>query len=181
MCIASWIPNTHSEYVILTFHYNSGFWNAPQCYVEGSYSASVLPSHLYIASVVKLIPPLWEIVESCGRQNFSLKLLHATHSVFPFSLWTGSGTEVVLSSGDSRWQKTLDDPTRNGFWNNKLNPLNPELNPICYLLVLLGAHHFLHVSRIRVKLLNFRLLKLYIYGAPILDVSRSHTTTHHSR
>jgi hypothetical protein len=31
------------------------------------------------------------------------------------------------------------------------NPLKPELNPICYLLALLGAHHFLHVSRIRVK------------------------------
>jgi len=36
-----------------------------------------------------------------------------------------------------------------------INPLNPELNPICYLLALLGAHHFLHVSRIRVKLLTF--------------------------
>ena len=34
------------------------------------------------------------------------------------------------------------------------NSLNPELNPICYLLALLGAHHFLHVSRIRVKLLT---------------------------
>ena len=55
-----------------------------------------------------------------------------------------------------------------------INPLNPELNPICYLLALLGAHHFLHVSRIRVKLLTFRLLMSYIYGAPILDVSRSH-------
>jgi len=33
----------------------------------------------------------------------------------------------------------------------EFNPLNPELNPICYLLALLGAHHFLHVSRIRVK------------------------------
>ena len=64
---------------------------------------------------------------------------------------------------------------------NRINPLNPELNPICYLLALLGAHHFLHVSRIRVKLLNFRLLMSYIYGAPILDVSRSHTTTQHSR
>ena len=61
------------------------------------------------------------------------------------------------------------------------NPLNPELNPICYLLALLGAHHFLHVSRIRAKLLTFRLLMSYIYGAPILDVSRSHTTTQHSR
>jgi len=44
-----------------------------------------------------------------------------------------------------------------------VNPLNPELNPICYLLALLGAHHFLHVSRIRVKLLTFRLLMSYIY------------------
>jgi len=62
-----------------------------------------------------------------------------------------------------------------------VNPLNPELNPICYLLALLGAHHFLHVSRIRVKLLTFRLLMSYTYGAPILDVSRSHTTTQYSR
>jgi len=62
-----------------------------------------------------------------------------------------------------------------------INPLSPELNPICYLLALLGAHHFLHVSRIRVRLLTFRLLMSYIYGAPILDVSRSHTTTQHSR
>ena len=74
-----------------------------------------------------------------------------------------------------------------------LNTLNPELNPICYLLALLGAYHFLHVSRIRVKSLTLRLLMsyiytyiyiyiyIYIYGAPILDVSRSHTTTQHSR
>ena len=61
------------------------------------------------------------------------------------------------------------------------NPLKPELNPICYLLTLLGAHHFLHVSRIRVKSLTFRRLMSYIYGAPILDVSRPHTTTQRSR
>jgi len=64
---------------------------------------------------------------------------------------------------------------------NNVNPLNPELNPICYLLALLGAHHFLHVSRIKVTLLTLRRLMSYIYGAPILDVSRSHTTTQHSR
>ena len=62
-----------------------------------------------------------------------------------------------------------------------INPLKPELNSICYLLALLGAHHFLHVSRIRVKLSTFRLLMSYIYGALILDVSRSHTMTQHSR
>jgi len=44
-----------------------------------------------------------------------------------------------------------------------LNPLNPELNPICYLLALL-AHHFLHVNGISVKSLTLRLLLMsYIY------------------
>jgi len=80
-----------------------------------------------------------------------------------------------------RWCKQLLDNHKEirGYW--KFNPLNPELNPICYLLALLGAHHFLHVSRIRVRLLTFRLLMSYVYGAPTLDVSRSHTTTQHSR
>ena len=68
-----------------------------------------------------------------------------------------------------------------GLYRDCFNPLNPELNPICYLLALLGAHHFLHVSKIRVKFLTFRRLMSYIYGTLILDVSRSHTTTQHSR
>ena len=77
----------------------------------------------------------------------------------------------------------IRDPamTHTTYINLRLNPSNPELNPICYLLALLGDHHFLHISKIRVKLLTFRLLMSYIYGAPILDVSRSHTTTQHSR
>jgi len=32
-----------------------------------------------------------------------------------------------------------------------INPLNAELNPICHLLALLGSHHILHVSRIKVE------------------------------
>ena len=39
----------------------------------------------------------------------------------------------------------------NGYKDQTFNPLNAELNPMCYLLALLGAHHFLHVSRIRVN------------------------------
>jgi hypothetical protein len=38
----------------------------------------------------------------------------------------------------------ITNPTR-------INPLNAELNPIGCLLALLGAHHFLHVRRIRVN------------------------------
>jgi len=29
-----------------------------------------------------------------------------------------------------------------------IDPLNVELNPICHLLALFGAHHILHVSRL---------------------------------
>jgi len=35
-----------------------------------------------------------------------------------------------------------------------INPLNAELNPICHLLTLLGAHHIFHVSGLRVKEIN---------------------------
>jgi hypothetical protein len=35
----------------------------------------------------------------------------------------------------------------NTLLNIIINPLNAELNPICHLLALLGAHHILHISR----------------------------------
>jgi hypothetical protein len=35
-----------------------------------------------------------------------------------------------------------------------INPLNAKLNPICHLLVLLVAHHILHVSINNYVLLN---------------------------
>jgi hypothetical protein len=44
---------------------------------------------------------------------------------------------------------TISGPQHNG--HGSLNPLNTELNPICHLKALFGAHHILHVSRIRVK------------------------------
>jgi hypothetical protein len=37
------------------------------------------------------------------------------------------------------------------LFNISFNPLNAKLNPICHLLALLGAHHILHVSRVRVN------------------------------
>jgi len=37
---------------------------------------------------------------------------------------------------------------------NNINPLNAELNPICHLLALVGAHHIFHVSEIRVNMRN---------------------------
>ena len=37
-------------------------------------------------------------------------------------------------------------------YRSPINPLNAELNPSCHLLAFLGAHHILHISRIRVKM-----------------------------
>jgi len=36
-----------------------------------------------------------------------------------------------------------------------ISPLDAELNPICHLLALLGAHHIFHVSGLRVKFLPY--------------------------
>ena len=46
------------------------------------------------------------------------------------------------------------DAVSDHCFSHVFNPLNAELNPICYLLALLGAHNFLHVSRIRVNTRN---------------------------
>jgi hypothetical protein len=63
-----------------------------------------------------------------------------------------------------------DKIRNNDMKYSSINPLNPELNPICYLLALL-AHHFLHVSRIRVKSLTPRLLMSYMYDIISLRVN----------
>ena len=77
-----------------------------------------------------------------------------------------------IEGTDSMYLKMLAPHSRLNIYINQkttvlisiaLNPLKPELNPICYLLALLGAHHFLHVSRITVKSLTFKLLMSYIY------------------
>ena len=109
--------------------------------------------------------------------NLNNKLIYIVHLVGYFLNYiTMHGLTNVMFSLSS--YKLLVLAFSNNFsW---FNSLNPELNPIWYLLALL-AHHFLHVSRMRVKSLTLRLLMSYIYGAPILDVSRSHTTTQHSR
>ena len=38
-----------------------------------------------------------------------------------------------------------------------IKSLSVKLNPICHLLILLGAHHILHISRIRVKMAEMSL------------------------
>ena len=61
----------------------------------------------------------------------------------------GEDGKSVSLSGDASYEGLGWDGGRN--FSSAVNPLNAELNPICHLLALLGAHHILHVSRIRVK------------------------------
>jgi hypothetical protein len=69
----------------------------------------------------------------------------------------------MLGQVQKRARSAICIPNVTKFKTVVINPLNAELNPICHLLALLGVHHFLHVSRIRVKSLTLRLLMSYIY------------------
>jgi len=61
-----------------------------------------------------------------------------------------------------------------------INLLNAELNPICHLLELLGAHHILHVSRIRVYIhlyLAQEMSGLYLHSPTYLNNVRNDICT----
>ena len=123
---------------------------------------------------------IWKLRTILDIKYFILSICN----FFPHCHCPSEIATVTLSDEEVWKNATWSYPWEKYRWcwmySTTFNPVKPELIPICYLLALL-AHHFIHVSRIRVKSLTIRLLMSYIYGAPILDVSRSHTTTQHSR
>jgi hypothetical protein len=88
---------------------------------------------------------------------------------------------LYKSSTIRKFQTTfsIHFPQSKKLYLSPINPLSPQLNPICYLLALL-AHDFLHVTRIRVKLLTLRILMSYMYMEHLflmfLDHTRRRTT-----
>ena len=62
---------------------------------------------------------------------------------------------------------------------NKKNYVVTTFTAITSPVIKLGV--LIIIQTVRSTPLTLRLLMSYIYGAPILDVSRSHTTTQHSR
>jgi len=64
-----------------------------------------------------------------------------------------SATEAELMCLSRGLLKQHNRLTNNNSVPNsqRSNPLNAELNPICHLLALLGAHHIFHVSGLRIK------------------------------
>ena len=83
------------------------------------------------------------------------------------------------------------------MWNEKYVPISQTGSPVCinvmtvvsrvkrvrqsfYFVRDVIQNHKIIISQ-NTAVLTLRRLMSYIYGAPILDVSRSHTTTQHSR
>jgi len=90
---------------------------------------------------------------SMFRRDYHLQIIGLFLSGFLFMNINVSTSPWSSYLSSTNWnlfiQKTKDS------FSFSFNPLNAKLNPICHLLALLGAHHILHVSRIRVN-------KLYV-------------------
>ena len=140
-------------------------WEKSFCVLEYHTSKSVVTVQRAFRAKYAKDPPTWPRWLK-GTEHFSSEVYRYTHvdacvartwisyrcvSCHP---WCTHRTSLVVKRSFFSFPVAV---------NNSINPLNPELNPICYLLALLGAHHFLHVSRISVKLLTFRRLMSYIY------------------
>jgi hypothetical protein len=64
---------------------------------------------------------------------------------------TRNNTEANWGTQELKTFGNVDAARKDILTSIIINTLNAELNPICHLLALLGAHHILHISRIRVK------------------------------
>ena len=70
--------------------------------------------------------------------------IHAAETLVP----QPSACEVEMSIEKLKRRKT---PGIDQIPEELINTFSAKLNPICHALTLLGAHHILHASRIRVK------------------------------
>ena len=150
-----------NSYVISVFNYAShhemkvqlhtfSSWALSSCDLLASY-----PGHFTTGKYLALPPPTVWKWQGKKRNPYTSQDMH---SYFPFH------SPVT----------TLTQLPRLGIKQFVFNPLNAELNPICYLLALL-AHHFLHVSRLRVKSLILMLLMSYIYMERLFLMFLDHT------
>jgi len=77
-----------------------------------------------------------------------------------YKLWYNHSVLVAV-------RHTGRPPSQSDYTRCCINTLNVQLNSICHLLSLLGVHHIIHVSRLRVKSLTLRFLMshthIYIY------------------
>jgi hypothetical protein len=121
----------------------------------------------YIRLVCKTYP--WSDASTI-RQKLYLLFIHSwlkeNHEFCLYRLPTCMGhsrkCQMWLNRDNRRWGKSKlgNVCTEWRLWHiwyaavlytSVLNPLNAELNPICHLLALLGAHHIFYISGLRVK------------------------------
>ena len=114
-------------------------------------------SHMYYNRFVVA----WFIIQIRNWFVLHIWLIKIFRPKVPLNPVCGPNRSVRIHGLRLRWFQTRSRTLR--YCMYIINPLKPELNSICYLLALLGAHHFLHVSRIMVKSLTFRRLMSYIY------------------
>ena len=134
-----------------------GFWD-PSCVICGHLVTFCV---VLLLSCILWLSPLTGNIKSLHISSYKKKFYCAYVNSLILSL-----CKCLLSVSVEELQLNLLLIQLNAvrILHEPFNPWNPELNPICYLLALLGAHHFLHVSRIRVKFLTFRLLMSYIWS-----------------
>ena len=87
----------------------------------------------------------WREREACDASRESRNRTRVTPYFKITSVENPSGIRDFAKPFELRQTRNTELP--------KFNSSNAALNPICHLLTLLGAHHILHVSRIRVKTL----------------------------
>ena len=97
--------------------------------VKHPFQSTIVPSSS-IRHFCKRLLFYFELCNSC--RSFHIRLLKIWRCGFPV---------VFLQHTIKEYHSST----------HNFNPLNAELNFICHLLTLLGAHHILHVSRIRVN------------------------------
>ena len=139
-------------------------------YVTISFSGSTSNCHL--------APQMWNIQ---GTENFYLWSC-LRHCVIVLWLGTSFRKRVLppssTTSGSIKMKRNRSLNTTNGL----LVKMESSYITTCFGLHLWPSSGYSLVAlRIYTICLTLRWLMSYIYGAPILDVSRSHTTTHHSR
>jgi hypothetical protein len=112
-----------------------------------------------IGKAMNVQPERW-FRKKCKHSNISLMLI--AMKVSGDQAQRLSCASCRDAGGRYSWKK--DHAYHNPPLNDGFNPLNAELYPIFHLLSLLGAHPFLHVSTIRVKMVMFSAVLLCLYS-----------------
>ena len=161
-CYQVWTFICHRSFSTSSSHLSLGL---PLLLCSGlfSYTLTVLP---------------WSFLTTCPIHSNNLLLISATihRSLYSFlNFWLVLILHIPCSTTGPRILNTVK-PVLNGISRDQdIFPLKPGFRLI--------KVHYIEYKKLNqdMQTLTLRWLMSYIYGAPILDVSRSHTTTQHSR